>query len=925
MANKSPKLVGIVVPETHWDRAWYDPFAGYRCRLVKMMDRLLDILRTDPSFKNFSFDGQTIVLEDYLEVCPDKFHELAGAVKARRLSVGPWYILPDQFLVSGEALIRNLMVGHEIAARFGRVMKAGYTPDPFGHVSQLPAILNAFGIDSIIFMRGTDEWIEKTGPLFRWIAADGRTSVLGIHQWRGYDNLRGWGGGTEKTGNIFETEDVDLDAALEMIEEQVDSWLATRTTNRTILFNNGCDHFRAQRAVPKMIRSVNRRSKRIKLIQADFEEYVDRVRAEGKRLRSYQGEIHSGYNSPILSGTFSARMWIKQMNWAGQKELEEVAEPIQTRIWLEGFQHQQPLLTKAWKHLLKCHPHDDICGCSVDATHEDNRTEFKLARETVEFLNAEALWKEGALLDVPDDTLKAAVVYNGSFHKGSREITGVVSFTPEQTVPKRICMETPDGRRLPVTLKPMEYPAAYNLTQVTRNPALDLNNLACPSLSVCELRMFDPEMPPAAARAYVMRAGKPDWKATDLKADGTCIENAHYKVTVKSNGTVNVRDKETGLTYRGLNMFEDDEDCGDSYDHSPLPGKHGRTVTSAKCKAKIGKPEVTPWSVSLTASLKLDVPEALNADRTARTRKTAPVTIRTTVTLTSECKRVDFRTTMENTAKDHRFRAVFPSPIATNKVHAAQHFDVITRPVDPTRGTKKHHQPAVATQHMDEFVSINDRQNGLTLATVGLPEYEARKGAKGTELVLTLLRSFGWLSRSDFISRRNGAGPGWATPGGQCLGEWTFEYSIIPHAGDWLSSEAYVEARRISSKPVLFELRVPSDTTVGIGGETATRLPESLFSISPAEAVVTSAKRTQDGSGVAIRFFNIGDKPIKAELTINFPADAAHLARADETRLKPVRLTKAGKITAPARPKEIVTVVCDISGLPDEDFHFGTW
>jgi 2-O-(6-phospho-alpha-D-mannosyl)-D-glycerate hydrolase len=909
MAKKSPKLIGIVVPETHWDRAWYDPFAGYRCRLVKMFDRLLDILRTDPSFENFSFDGQTVVLEDYLDVCPEKFHELAAAVKARRLSVGPWYILPDQFLVSGEALIRNLMIGHEVAARFGRVMKAGYIPDTFGHVTQLPAVLDGFGIDSVIFMRGTDKWIEETGPLFRWIAADGRTSVIGINQWRGYGNLEKWG------GNEFERDVFDADLALKQVEDQVDSWLAARTTNRTILFNNGSDHLRAQRAVPAMIRSVNRRSKRIKLIQADFEEYVDRVRAEGKRLRTYQGEIHSGYNSNILSGTFSARMWIKQMNWAGQKELEEVAEPIQTRIWLEGFQHHQPLLTKAWKHLLKCHPHDDICGCSVDATHEDNRYEFKMARETVEFLNREALWKEGALLDIPEDALKAAVVYNGSFHEGSREIAGVVSFTQEQSVPKRVCMEAPDGRKLPATLKPMDYPAAYNLTQAPRNTDVNLY----------KLEMFEPEMPPAAARAYVMRPGGPDWKAPDLKADGASIENAHYKVTIRANGAVNVRDKDTGLTYRGLNMFEDDEDCGDSYDHSPLPKKRGRTITSAKCKAKIGKPALTPWSVSLTADLKLDVPEALNADRTARARKTTPVSVRTTVTLTSGCKRVDFRTSMNNTAKDHRFRVVFPSPIATNKVHAAQHFDVLTRPVDPTRGTKKDWQPGVATQHMDEFVSINDREHGLTLAAVGLPEYEARKGAKGTELVLTLLRSFGWLSRDDFITRRGGAGPGFATPEGQCLGDWTFEYAVIPHAGDWLSSEAHVQARRLSSKPVLFELNVPSDTRSELGGETATRLPESLFSIGPVEAVVTSAKRTQDGSGVAIRFFNIGDKPIKAELTLHFPADAAHLARADETRLKPLRLTKAGKITLPARPKEIVTVVCDVSGLPEEDFHYRTW
>jgi mannosylglycerate hydrolase len=135
----------VIVSETHWDREWYLPFQEYRARLVILVDKLLKILDSDPKFSNFTFDGQTIVLEDYLEVKPENKTLLKKYITERRISVGPWYVLPDEFLVSGEAIVRNLMLGHKIAREFGRVMRAGYIPDPFGHITQLHHIYEGNG------------------------------------------------------------------------------------------------------------------------------------------------------------------------------------------------------------------------------------------------------------------------------------------------------------------------------------------------------------------------------------------------------------------------------------------------------------------------------------------------------------------------------------------------------------------------------------------------------------------------------------------------------------------------------------------------------------------------------------------------------------------------------------------------------------
>jgi mannosylglycerate hydrolase len=156
-ASPKPGYKVIVVSSTHWDREWYLHFQQFRRRLVTLMDDLLALLETKPAFRSFTLDGQTVVMEDYLEVRPENRPRLEKQVRLGRLFVGPWYVLPDEFLVSGESLIRNLLLGYRTADDLGRRMEVGYTPDPFGHIAQLPQILSGFGLQNIIFSRGLDD------------------------------------------------------------------------------------------------------------------------------------------------------------------------------------------------------------------------------------------------------------------------------------------------------------------------------------------------------------------------------------------------------------------------------------------------------------------------------------------------------------------------------------------------------------------------------------------------------------------------------------------------------------------------------------------------------------------------------------------------------------------------------------------------
>src|SRR6266699_1100903 len=231
----------IIVPHTHWDREWYQTFQQFRMRLVRTVDKLLDILDHDDKFSYFMLDGQTIVLDDYLEVRPEQEEHLRRYTRAGRVLVGPWYLQPDEFLVSGESLVRNLQIGLQRAAEFGEPMRVGYVPDCFGHIAQLPQILRGFDIDSAIFWRGVGAEAHKSE--FYWAAPDG-TSILVVHlaDARGYSNA-----------SIMP---LVLEEFVTRVELLTASLLGKGTTS-TLLFMNGSDHQDPQDGLPAVITAAN--------------------------------------------------------------------------------------------------------------------------------------------------------------------------------------------------------------------------------------------------------------------------------------------------------------------------------------------------------------------------------------------------------------------------------------------------------------------------------------------------------------------------------------------------------------------------------------------------------------------------------------------------------------------------------------------
>src|SRR5690349_19329782 len=171
-------LIFHLIPHTHWDREWYLPAAALQRRPVAMPHDLLRRLSADPGYRSFLLDGQTILLEDYLRARPERDGDVKALVKTGRLQLGPWYVQPDEQIPSGEALVRNLLLGAADADRWGARLDVLYAPDAFGHPAAWPTLAREFGMRYGVVWRGLGGEPGQERDLYRWRGLDRKDVLL---------------------------------------------------------------------------------------------------------------------------------------------------------------------------------------------------------------------------------------------------------------------------------------------------------------------------------------------------------------------------------------------------------------------------------------------------------------------------------------------------------------------------------------------------------------------------------------------------------------------------------------------------------------------------------------------------------------------------------------------------------------------------
>lgn len=345
-------MKAILVPHSHWDREWYEPFEVFRLRLRDMMDGVLDQLAVEPAFRHFHLDGQSVMLDDYLDLRPERADEVAALVRSGRLSLGPWFTLTDEFLVSGESLVRNLEAGLARAAAFGLERPvggpwAGYLPDQFGHVGQLPQLLRNAGIERAVVLRGVPASIARSA--FVWRSPDG-SEVLTEYLIHGY-----------YLGADIDDHRDDPEVAAADLAQVVETAAAVSDRD-VVLVPVGADHWGPTPGMFGRALAVGPRTGHEVAVGSLAEFLAAAPRPDGAPL--WEGELRAASTWILLPNTVATRAHQKRRRGLLEARLERYAEPLAALV--PGLTWPREQLDRAWRAMFLNAGHDCAYGASHD-------------------------------------------------------------------------------------------------------------------------------------------------------------------------------------------------------------------------------------------------------------------------------------------------------------------------------------------------------------------------------------------------------------------------------------------------------------------------------------------------------------------------------------------------------------------------------
>ena len=908
-----------LVPHTHWDREWYRPFQSFRMQLVDLVDRVLDMLDTEPAFA-FTLDGQLATVDDYLEIRPEGEERIRGHVRSGRLAIGPWQILMDEFLVSGETLVRNLEMGWARAEDFGGPMRVGYLPDMFGHVAQMPQILRAAGLADAVVWRGIPAVIDRHA--FRWEAPDG-SWVRAEYLPAGYGNA----------AHLFAAPD-GLEGAAQRFVEWARPWFG----DDPVLAMYGTDHTAPVPELAGLVSRLNEVQEASMMEISTLAGYIDAAPPLGADAPRWRGEMRSGARANVLMGVASARIDIKRAAGRAETLLERYAEPL-TALHVAADAWPEPFLRLAWRKVVENSAHDSICGCSVDPVVAQVLVRFAEAQQiagtlarraaatvalavprgAVAVLNPTPATRSGlveATLAVPDDWEAVSL----ELPDGTRIAAQELSRTP------LVLLETDlrgdaadelfrrfhgreifdhawngyriDGRTLTLEVDTDPDPAWLDVDglraevmaamRAAPDDAWHVRILARPRRTLAA-SVPAPALGWTAVRPVEESGGAEG--AVRLVSDCRGLANDLLAVDVSADGTLRLRAAD-GTEIGGVGRIVDGGDHGDSYNYGPPASD---TIVTEPVSVGVDSDLAGPVRGRLTVRRAYDWPLGLAADGSARSGETRRTEVVTEIELRAGEPFVRVRVAFDNQSDDHRVRFHVPLPRASDTSVAEGQFAAVTRPMTGEGG---YQEEPLGTYPAHGWVDAG----GLAVILRHLVEYELTAGAapSGRELAITLLRSTGLISRNENPYRQDPAGPEIAIPDAQMRGRWEMSFALYPHGGAWTDGgvAAVAESYRHDLVAAAGSAPLDAEWPPAAAGDPALTLDGRHVAFS-------SLRRRADG-WLEARLVNLADSPVSATLRGSITD-----ARVATLRGEPGRSLEPGgqgDLTLDLGPAEILTV-----------------
>jgi hypothetical protein len=844
-----------IVPHTHWDREWYKSYQEFRLALVELIDTLLPLLERDAGYPHFMLDGQMAVVDDYLEVRPEAESRLRTLAAAGRVSMGPWYILMDEFLASGETIVRNLQMGIERGAAFGGAMRIGYLPDMFGHIAQMPQILALAGLRHTVVWRGVPSQVTKSA--FVWVAPDGsavRAEYLPV----------GYGNGAALPDDAKALVRRIADHVNEIGEFLIDD----------LLLMNGSDHLMPQPWLGRIVAEANDLQDDFAFEVTSLEDYLWARPTEG--LTTVHGELRSGSRANMLMGVTSNRVDVKRQGAVAERELERRAEPL-AALFQGPEEYPARLLELAWREMVRNSAHDSICACSVDdvvdavlhryaearaiaaglAERAVKRFARSLAQPGPYVLNPAARLRAGIVeLVVPADgpappevqVLSERAGLPGSMTLDAntvRTMLGMIQgpkISDDAWIHDIKIEDTDEGMDVTIAVGTEEKPHV----PIAEGKGIIYTKLGARPDAVVRVAMDQPSTRRIVARApEVLGYG---WRPFEPAGLGHPVEvREEDGAPTLANGLVRVALDPGDGTFAldgvaGYGRLVDGGDLGDSYNYSP-PGHDSFVDTPESVDVRI----VERGPVRARAHVVATYVWPDHVDGASQSRVGSHrVEVETDIELRTDDPVVRVATTFVNPSGDHRLRVHLPLPEPAAESHAESAFTVVTRGLTAEGRSDEFGLPTAPAQR---FVTAGR----LTVAHEGVCEYELIDVEAGPEgdvartLALTIVRSTGMLSRLGMAYRPFPAGPMTAVEGLQMRGRTvSLRYALALDCADPFA--------------LADDVLLPLEAVSSLGGG---QRPPAGSELTVDGAVVSALRRV--GGVIEVRVFNpTADKTVVA-------------------------------------------------------------